>query len=87
MFSSVRTSSGVPSAKTRPSESIRMRSEYLDAMFRSWQIIMTIIPRFSASSFSSLVTFIWYLMSRFEVGSSSSSILDSCARPRASITF
>ena len=64
-----------------------MRSAYIAVTFRSWQIVMTVMPFSLATSRSILMTSIWYFTSRLAVGSSRSIILGSCAKLLAIITF
>lgn len=87
MFSAVMTSLGGPTAYTSPSRSMMMLSEYFAAMLMSWLIMTTTNPFAADCFFSRRMTSIWCLMSRLEVGSSSSRTSGSWASPRASITL
>ena len=62
-------------------------SAYFAARFRSWLIIRTVIPVMADSLFRNADTYIWCLMSRFDVGSSRMSIFGSWTNPLAIATF
>ena len=66
---------------------IKTLSEYLAAMFKSWHIMITSMPFSTDIFFRSFATSSWCLMSRLDVGSSSSRMEGSWANPRASMTF
>ena len=74
MFSTVRTSAGLPSAKTLCSCTSTTRSQYLAAMGRSWDTMTTARPLDLESSRTRSRTSNCMLMSRCRVGSSMSRI-------------
>ena len=88
MFSAVMTSSGAPVQRMTPGSCIRMtRSENIEAMFRLWLFISTIMPLLLAIPCRRAVTKTWCLRSRFDVGSSRISMSVSWTRPLAMATF
>lgn len=88
MFSSVRTSSGGPTAWILPGLASMMTWwAYFAVMFRSWQIVMITMPFSMAMALSISITYTWYLTSRFAVGSSRMRTAGSCTNPLAIDTF
>ncbi|MBO4569212.1 MAG: DUF2130 domain-containing protein [Candidatus Methanomethylophilaceae archaeon] len=88
MDSSVRIFLGVPTPYMTPGAAIiTISSANFAEMLRSWDIIRTIIPFWTASSLRSSVTWIWWRTSRLDVGSSSMRSLGVCASPLAMATF